>query len=161
MLFQGTSSPLPQGWRVKKGEEGQERTRDSGVCRGNHTMRFLGVPRDEGCIWFSMATTCWSRGHTELLDPFIPRQGRSGVDSALSLNDCDGLPVSQSTHYGRSRSSGRFSKQSHLCSMSSNKIKNSLANIWGTDCASQPGYCLPQDNSEYRGLTWWYCPERL
>lgn len=101
MLFQGTCSPLPQGWRVKKGEEGQERTRDSGVCRGNHTMRFLGVPRDEGCIWFSMATTCWSRGHTELLDPFIPRQGRSGVDSALSLNDCDGLPVSQSTHYGR------------------------------------------------------------
>lgn len=98
---QGTCSPVPQGWRVKKGEEGQERTRDSGVCRGKHTMRFLGVPRDEGCIWFSMATTCWSRGHTELLDPFIPRPGTSGVDSALSLSASDGLSVSQSTHGGK------------------------------------------------------------
>lgn len=144
MLFQGTCSPLPQGWRVKKGEEGQERTRGSGVCRGNHTMRFLGVPRDEGCIWFSMATTCWSRGHTELLDPFIPRQGRSGVDSALSLNDCDGLPVSQSTHYGRSRSSGRFSKQSHLCSMSSNKIKTALPIYGGQTGHHSQGIAYPK-----------------
>lgn len=63
-------------------------------------MGFLGVPRDEGCIWFSVATTRWSRRHTELLDPFIPRQGRSGVDSALALSDSDGLSVSQAHPIG-------------------------------------------------------------
>lgn len=36
-------------------------------------MGFLGVPRDEGHVWFSMVTTCWSRRHTEFLDPFIPK----------------------------------------------------------------------------------------
>lgn len=53
------------GGRVKK-------DRGPGACREDHTMSFLGVPRDEGRIRFSMVTTCWSRRHTEFLDPFIP-----------------------------------------------------------------------------------------
>lgn len=79
VLFQGMHSPVSQR---KEGQErgqgwgrGQKKKRDrgSGACRGDHTMSFLGVPRDEGRIWFSMVTTCWSRGHTEFLDPFIPK----------------------------------------------------------------------------------------
>lgn len=50
-----------------------EKDRGSGACSGDHTVSFFGVPRDEGCIWFSMVTTGWARGHTEFLDPFIPK----------------------------------------------------------------------------------------
>lgn len=95
MLFQDIQSPVPQRM---EGQERRKKPRMGGRClRGNHTMSFLGVPRDEG-IWFPMVTTCWSRGHTELLDPFIPRQVRVGVSSVLSLSDSDGLSVSQSNY---------------------------------------------------------------
>lgn len=96
-----TQSSISQDRGSRKVKNGEEGDRDSGACRGNHTMSFLGVPRDEGRIWFSMVTTCWSRGHTEFLDPFIPKKGRGGVGPTLSQSDSDELSVSQSIYYER------------------------------------------------------------